>query len=1017
MNLNDYETKHSAIYQAFAETVRFILKKAFLTAESLPRPQSIQYRAKEIESLRRRLTEEGKLSTQALELDRRDLAGARIIFYTNNDVNRFIQSSLIQDNFEVEPDSTKIHHPTPENQGEQYRGIHYTVRLREDRIRLPEYAQFADLRCEIQIQTILEHAWAETSHDILYKNKMGKDFGAKAMVDIKRRFDRISDKYLVPAGYEIQKAQQDFEQLLQGRQMFDKDISILLDKAQNNNERYEILSGLKDYAILNYNDLPAAYEGLRGPLLRAVKAARSTEPVQIETVHGNLDGFKTDAVTTLVVEIIEDVRYADAVGTLQLLIDIYRDEPSGDIRQQIVNVVKHLSEYNINVYNKVGPMLQMVLVDYLASMGDAEVDNIRSIALLVWTEAIKSNISGAKWKVDSVVLSRGALPVSEQLREVRDKTLKALFEAYERSTDDEQKRAILSALDAATKTPNQAQYSNHLLSITLNDATRIVEFLMERTQDTSYELLQHLENQLLYDYRRAKDLTEDMDNRFGCQTEATALVAAILKFRGTINTDSQFVRYKVLVGFESVFPDHWTNEQFELEGAAEYRSGEATRYIGEINPENENEWFDFIERCAKTKSNDLATFPVYGNFISMLAARRPEVAARLFANASEDVRQFLPGLLNGLAKSSQPGTYAQIMESELELAKDLSNIAYHLRKSDVEWPDFAIRLLKRAIEKDDQRAVTGCFLLALEHYGTGKVPDVDVFVQEALSFLNDRENASWVSQGWFLEKATKFYEGLTIERTAQLLQNLGYVRKIDHRAERVLAQIARHQLAAVWEYFGARLSKDTEDDDTIDYAERFEAVPFQFYGLEKELSKNVALALSNGLSWFTMDQELFRFRGGRVVSNVFPNCTPEFATALADLVIGGADKEAEFALATLENYDDVTSAHIVLKEIVARFPDDQRKLNEVRVCIDNTGVVRGEFGFAEALQARKESMAEWLVDDRPPVQAFANKHMAELDHMIASERRRAEYRKEMRKRDYEEGDSELADNIGNEGEH
>ena len=36
--------------------------------------------------------------------------------------------------------------------------------------------------------------------------------------------------------------------------MFDKDFSILLDKAQNNNERYEILSGLKDYAIPNYND-------------------------------------------------------------------------------------------------------------------------------------------------------------------------------------------------------------------------------------------------------------------------------------------------------------------------------------------------------------------------------------------------------------------------------------------------------------------------------------------------------------------------------------------------------------------------------------------------------------------------------------------------------------------------------------------------------------------------------------------------------------------------------------------
>ena len=62
----------------------------------------------------------------------------------------------------------------------------------------------------------------------------------------------------------------------------------------------------------------------------------------------------------------KSLRYADVVGTLQLLIDIYRDEPNEDIRKQIVNAVKKLSEYNIDAYNQVGPMLQMALVDYLA---------------------------------------------------------------------------------------------------------------------------------------------------------------------------------------------------------------------------------------------------------------------------------------------------------------------------------------------------------------------------------------------------------------------------------------------------------------------------------------------------------------------------------------------------------------------------------------------------------------------------------------------------------------------------
>ena len=488
MNLNDYEKNLFPTYVAFAKTVRFILEKALLAAENLPRPQSVQCRAKGIEGLRRRLAEAGKLDTQTLEFDRRDLAGARLIFYTNNDVDRFLASPLIRDNFEVEEDSTRIHHPTPENKELRYRAVHYTVRLREDRIRLPEYARFAGLRCEIQVQTVLNHAWSETSHDILYKPKLGNGYGGKALKGIERRFKRVMDKYLIPAGFEIQKAQQEYERALQGKELFDKDIANLLDNAQNNNERYEILSGLKDYAIPNYDDLPAVYEGLKGPLLKAVKAARATEPVPIETTYGTIDGFKPDAVTRLVVEIVESLRYADVTGTLQLLIDIYRDEPNDTIRQQIVNAVTKLSEYKIDAYNQVGPMLQMALVDYLASMNDAEVDSVRPIALTVWTEAIQSDITGEKWKADSVVLSTGAVPPSDHLREVRDKVIKALFAAHDRSTDDAQKRAVLSALDAATRTPHQAQYSNELLATTLKDATRIVDFVTERAKAASYEL-------------------------------------------------------------------------------------------------------------------------------------------------------------------------------------------------------------------------------------------------------------------------------------------------------------------------------------------------------------------------------------------------------------------------------------------------------------------------------------------------------------------------------------------------
>lgn len=289
------------------------------------------------------------------------------------------------------------------------------------------------------------------------------------------------------------------------------------------------------------------------------------------------------------------------------------------------------------------------------------------------------------------------------------------------------------------------------------------------------------------------------------------------------------------------------------------------------------------------------------------------------------------------------------------------------------------------------------------HYATEKIADADTLLRDALAFLNDRKDPRWVSEAWFLQKATKFYEELTSERTAQVLQNLGYLRKVNYQVERVLVRLAQRQPEAVWDYFGDRLAREISEGEN---EERFEAVPFRFHGLEKELSKCPQLAIRKGLSWFARDRKLFRFRGGHLLSSAFPDCTPEFAAALADLINAGGDAEADFALAILQNYRGETSTYIVLKEIVSRFPDDARKMTGVRASIDSTGVVSGVLGLAEAWRAKKESLTEWLADERPAVKVFAEKHIAELDLMIASEHRRAEAEKEMRNRSYHDDESD-----------
>ncbi len=167
MDFSEYEREGRAAYAALATTVAAILRAAI--GEEGYRLQQVKERAKTTTSLLRKLDQRGIGATITLEDDIKDLAGCRVIFYTNSDVTRFINSGIIDQNFEVL--EVKVHHPqrAVEDATELYISNHYLVRLGPERVALPEYARFAGMRCEIQIQTILNHAWAEMAHDTIYK--------------------------------------------------------------------------------------------------------------------------------------------------------------------------------------------------------------------------------------------------------------------------------------------------------------------------------------------------------------------------------------------------------------------------------------------------------------------------------------------------------------------------------------------------------------------------------------------------------------------------------------------------------------------------------------------------------------------------------------------------------------------------------------------------------------------------------------------------------------------------------
>jgi len=97
-----------------------------------------------------------------------DLAGVRIIAYFPSDVDKIVP--LIEKEFKVDPKHSVDKRLSSDPAIFGYASIHFVVEFRPEMLKLPEYALFDKMKCEIQVRTILQHAWAEIEHDIVYKS-------------------------------------------------------------------------------------------------------------------------------------------------------------------------------------------------------------------------------------------------------------------------------------------------------------------------------------------------------------------------------------------------------------------------------------------------------------------------------------------------------------------------------------------------------------------------------------------------------------------------------------------------------------------------------------------------------------------------------------------------------------------------------------------------------------------------------------------------------------------------------
>jgi predicted RNase H-like nuclease/ppGpp synthetase/RelA/SpoT-type nucleotidyltranferase len=114
-------------------------------------------------------------------VDITDQLGVRVITYLQRDVDAV--ADLLGEQLVVLDDRDMGRETASEGRF-GYASRHLLVRLDETRRAAPSYAAIGDRAVQVQVRTVLQHAWAEFEHAIRYKGRVPEEHGA----DLERRF-------------------------------------------------------------------------------------------------------------------------------------------------------------------------------------------------------------------------------------------------------------------------------------------------------------------------------------------------------------------------------------------------------------------------------------------------------------------------------------------------------------------------------------------------------------------------------------------------------------------------------------------------------------------------------------------------------------------------------------------------------------------------------------------------------------------------------------------------------------
>ncbi|MCL5877261.1 MAG: RelA/SpoT domain-containing protein [Candidatus Bathyarchaeota archaeon] len=935
--LNEYAEKRD-LFEEYTKTIQFLLEN--LLRQHYSQFQTVQSRTKELSHFREKLLRKKELQLKPL-LKMTDLSACRVIFYFEEDLYQF--ANILYEEFKIVDDENKV---SPN----EYNARQIVLKLKLNRCNLPEYAKFKGLLCEVQLTTVLFHAWSEIQHDIIYKPiKEILEFDTLSFDYLNAYFKEIMEKHLKEASRGFSFINYQIDRIRKGQLVIRPDIIDSMSKSTSNNDIYGFLKVLSEYIPKYADRLPPEY-GLISALETTLLSAEKNEVVDRKTIFGELRGKNYFDIANEILDLLD--RYIYGSNNIRIIIKLGKNP---ELKKRCEESLNRLSSYRISFLRRYGFSAQRTVLEYISTQTpEYIIDNLEMISAVMKPIASLECEDVTMKDPHKATFTRGYLSVSPSLKALRIQYFDLTKNLLQAVKTDEDKNRVLDLIFSLTQSIHNDKTPEEIVVLVSEEVDRIVGFLTEY-------------------YDSVANLTKAKLHRFIFSVERLKLKAdlKLLTLREKIDQDAAYNKFRVF--YEDDL--HYLAD-FDYEKTQSIRNQKIDTFVGEITEANLKEWLLLFRELA-TIYRQGEGYSYFSIFLRKLSKSKPVISLELL---KEDfLSPFFSDLLSGLLESSEHKKVVELLtdyskQRERQLA--VAQAIFSAKPYDDELFDKFYPLLSKS---SDNAVLFKVLQIITVNYSVHK--NHKNKVTELINRFTEFQYYTW-SHVYF--SAPHFWEEMSDENAQAILDNLVKCQNIDYAEEGILGCIARKYPRLVIQFFYKRVQLAKTKQIS-------EAVPFHFSSLNDILSGSGVEILTDIISWLSDEMDLENWYATKLIEVIFPSFEKPLELFTLELVRSNVTKNRDIVLQILGRYAGETSIHNVIKEIIRLYPlsaDLQKKL--FRILSGVRGAVMGDYGYLEQYKIRKEQAIRWIDDSDSKISNFAKAYLAYIERVINEEKNRVD---------------------------